>query len=197
MENTVKIPQFLYEIHGKQSNWFDIITTHLLALLTVVVIQYLTIDLGLPSWKKWILIGLAYGLGSGLVTHFSYSTKLYYQNTKRKIIFLSMHFLYPLFMVWVFPEHLVSIAVFSGIVIFSAFIINAIENFKKQLPIGVFLSLTGMIALQSTLVDLNIPLQLLLTLFLLKLCFSFTINWHVFKEIEIETHFITNKGQVK
>lgn len=52
MENTIRIPTFLHKIHGKPSNWFDIFTTHLLALLTLHAILFFTNDLGLPSWRN-------------------------------------------------------------------------------------------------------------------------------------------------
>lgn len=184
MENTIKIPTFLHEVHGKQSNWFDIIATHLLALLTVGAILFLINDLGLPSWKEWVLIALAYDLGGGVLANFTYSTKKYYQSKKRRIIFLSIHFLQPLFMCWVFPEHSIGIAIFSGFTVFSAFIVDAIQQPQKQIALGVLLSLTGIIALYILPIKWNSPLLLLLTLFLLKLPLSFAVRWYSFRKDE-------------
>ncbi len=48
MENTVSIPKFLHEIHGEKSNWLDIITTHGVALLTVLASLYLANALNPP-----------------------------------------------------------------------------------------------------------------------------------------------------
>ncbi|MEM9921947.1 MAG: hypothetical protein AAF990_27830 [Bacteroidota bacterium] len=178
MENTVKIPTFLHEVHGKQSNWYDIITTHVLALLTVGAIVFLASDLDLAPWKKWVLIALAYDLGGGVLANFTYATKQFYRVEKRRIVFLSIHFLQPLFMCLVFPEHLVGIAIFSSFTVFSSFMINAIKNPKKQLATGAFTALSGIIALYIVPFEWNLPLLLLLILFLLKLPLSFSVRWY-------------------
>ncbi len=184
MENTIKIPGFLHEIHGKQSNWLDIITIHLYALLAIGALLFLTNDLALPSWKEWVLIALAYDLGGGVLANFTYSTKKHYQSRKRRIVFLSLHFLQPLFMIWVFPEQTIGIAIFSGFTIFSAFIVDAIQDAQKQLIIGAFLTFTGIIGLLTIPIEWNSSLLLLLTLFLLKLPLSFSVRWHNLGKID-------------
>ncbi|MDF1695773.1 MAG: hypothetical protein P1U56_08085 [Saprospiraceae bacterium] len=185
MDDSIKIPTFLHEIHGKKSNWLDILTTHGLALLTIAVVSFQLKDLGLPSWKEWVLIALAYDLAGGVVANMSYSRQQFYLSTKRRIIFLSLHFLQPLFLCWVFPEEAIAIGTFSGYTVFSAFIVNAVSDFQNQRIMGILLSLIGIIALCSVPVKWEESLLLLLTLFLLKLPFSFAVRWHNHKTDEV------------
>ena len=179
MENTVKIPSFLHEIHGEQSNWFDITATHLVALFTVIAALFTANDLNLATWQTALLILLAYDLGGGVLANFTYSTKWYYdQSQTRRLVFLSLHFLQPLLMCLVFPVHWIGVALFSAYTVTASFMTNAIRFPQKQLTIGAILSLTGIIALHSLDIGLPTTILLLLTLFLLKLPLSFSVRWY-------------------
>ena len=184
MQNTVSIPKFLHEVHGKKSNWFDIGATHIVALLTVVATLFLTDEMG---WKKWLLILLAYDLGGGVLANFTYSTKWYYdQSMKRRLVFLSLHFLQPALMCLVFPDYLVGIITFSGYTVAASFITNSTGNPQRQLTTGALFSLSGIIALATVPVELNPALHLLLTLFLLKLPLSFSVRWYRLERFQNE-----------
>ena len=184
MDNTVKIPKFLHDFHGEQSNWLDIASIHLIAILTTIITLYLADDLPLPPWKKFLLIGLAYDLGGGVVANFTYSTNLHYdQSLKRRLVFLSLHFLQPIGLTLVFPDQMMGIVIFSAYIVAAAFIVNAIQDPQRQLTLGALLTATGIIALQGIPLDLHPPLKLLLTIFLLKLPLSFAVRWFRLKKI--------------
>lgn len=179
MQNTVHIPKFLREIHGQKSNWFDIVSVHLMALVTVGVVLFLSQDMAFGSWKKWTLIALAYDLGGGVLANFTYSTQTYYeQYTQRRFFLLSMHFLHPIFLAFLFPDLLIGIVAFSCFTVASSFVVNSIKASREQLTLGVALSLLGIIMLHTLPVGFNSALRLLLTLFLLKLPLSFSVRWY-------------------
>lgn len=179
MQNTVHIPKLLHELHGQKSNWFDIVSVHLMALVTVGAIGFLSKDMAFGSWEKWTLIALAYDLGGGVLANFTYSTQTYYeQQVRRRFFLLSMHFLHPIFLVLLFPDLLIGIAAFSCFTVLSSFVVNGIKASREQLTLGVMLSLLGIVMLHTLPVDFNRALRLLLTLFLLKLPLSFSVRWY-------------------
>lgn len=149
-----------------------------MALLTVGATVFLAQGAVLPDWKIWVLIILAYDLGGGVLANFTYSTKQFYQSRKRRIIFLSIHFLQPLLMSIVFPEFLLEIALISSYTVLFAFIVDAIQETRKQIILGVFFALAGVIALYLIPVQWNTALLLLLTIFLLKLPLAFAVRWY-------------------
>ena len=182
MENTVKIPKFLHEIHGDESNWFDIIATHSVALITVFGTVYLANPLELQGWKTILLIILAYDLGGGVLANFTYSTNWYYEQASiRRKVFLALHVLQPFFMILVFPEYLNEILVYAAYTLASSFRTNAIKDVRTQLIAGSFFSLTGIIVLHSLSSSIEATLSLLFTLFLLKLPLSFSVRWYRLK----------------
>ncbi len=186
MENTIQIPKFLHEVHGEQSNWTDILTVHILAGITVMATLFAAVNADLVLWQLVLLSILAYDLGGGVLANFTYSTKWYYdQSTLRRLVFLSLHVLQPLLMMLVFPAYWMAIAAFSVYTLVASFLTNSITRPQQQLLIGVFLSLTGIIALHTIPFALNTPLQLLLNLFLLKLPLSFSVRWYRLKKFKV------------
>jgi len=169
----------LHEFHGEKSNWTDILSIHLIALAVTIISLMLVSDMGLALWQTCLLAILAYDLAGGVVANFSYSTNLYYDySMKRRIVFLSLHFLQPVALLLVFPAYYAEILIFSAIIVFGAFAINAIKQPQKQLVYGVVICLFGIVMLQSGYIELFPALRLLFVIFFLKLPLSFSIRWY-------------------
>jgi len=178
MQNTVKIPNFLYEIHGKKSNWIDIALPYLFGLICIGAITIMIENMGLSLEKKWTIIAIALDLGMGSISNFTYSTKKYYRNRKCRILYLCLHIIHPICMIWLFPEYTLEIAISTGAILFVAFIIDAIHHTRKQITLGVFLSLLSILAIQISPAHVSLPVLSLLSLYVIKLPLSFSINWH-------------------
>ncbi len=179
MKNPIIIPGFLHEIHGERSNWFDLALTHFIALATTLAILTLTDGFDFADWQRWTLIALTYDLAGGIIANFSYGTSDYYaQSNKRRLWFISLHFLQPLFMSILFPEFGMTIAIVSGYVIATSLVVNIIKDTSQQATVGSLLAVGGIVALQVFLPETNAILELLLTMFLLKLPLAFAVRWH-------------------
>jgi len=179
MKNTVQIPKFLHEFHGARSNWEDITSIHVLAFFTTVICLVLANDSALQLWQKCLLGVLAYDLAGGVMANFSYATNLYYDaSQKRRLVFLSLHFLQPIALMLVFPDYYAGVLIFSGLIIASSFMVNAVKNPQRQLIMGVLFSVMGCILVLSTGLYLTPVLQLLLVVFFIKLPFAFSIRWY-------------------
>ncbi len=179
MNNTVNIPAFLHEFHGRKSNWLDLAATHLIALVATATALILSDQYDLTLWKKFLFAALAYDLGGGVMSNFTYATNLYYDHPIRKrLIFITLHWLQPVLMSLVFPAYWQGILLFSAYILASTFIVNGIQIHQRQLTLGIGLTLLGLLALFF--VSFIPPVSLLLTLFLLKLPLAFAVRWYRF-----------------
>ena len=191
MKNPIIIPGFLHEIHGERSNWFDLALTHFIALATTLAILTLTDGFDFADWQRWTLIALTYDLAGGIIANFSYGTSDYYaQSNKRRLWFISLHFLQPLFMSILFSSFWMTIAIVSGYVIAASLLVNSINSTTRQATAGSLLAVGGVVALKIFLPETNTILELLLTLFLLKLPLAFAVRWHHNNQEEsVRKHF--------
>lgn len=179
MKNQITIPSFLHEIHGERSNWFNLALTHLIGLAATLAVLTQTGEFNLAGWERWTLVGLTYDLAGGIVANFSYGTSDYYaRSNKRRLWFISLHLLHPLFMSILFPEFGMTIAIVSGYVIAASLAVNTIKDTARQATVGALLAVGGIVALQIFLPETNTVLELLLTMFLLKLPLAFAVRWH-------------------
>jgi len=186
MKNPIIIPRFLHEIHGERSNWFDLALTYLMALATTLAVLTLSDGFNVAGWERWILIALTLDLAGGIIANFSYGTNHYYaQSNKRRLWFISLHFLQPLFMSILFPEFRMTIAIVSGYVIAASLVVNSINNTARQATLGALLAVSGIVALQVFLPETNAVLELLLSMFLLKLPLAFAVRWHHTNQTEM------------
>ncbi|MEM9674431.1 MAG: hypothetical protein AAF992_17695 [Bacteroidota bacterium] len=184
MKNSISIPSFLHEIHGERSNWFDLALTHLIALAATLAVLTQTSEFNFAGWERWTLIALTYDLAGGIIANFSHGTSDYYaQSNKRRLWFISLHFLQPLFMSILFPEFGMTIAMVSGYVIAASLAVNTIRDTAQQATVGSLLAVGGIIALQIFLPETTTVLELLLTMFLLKLPLAFAVRWTNPKEV--------------
>jgi hypothetical protein len=186
MKNQIIIPRFLHEIHGERSNWFDLALTHFIALATTLAVLTLIDGFNFAGWERWTLIALTYDLAGGIIANFSYGTSHYYaQSNKRRLWFISLHFLQPLFMSILFPEFGMTIAIVSGYVIAASLTVNAIKDTARQATLGALLAVSGIVVLQIFIPKTNAVLELLLTMFLLKLPLAFAVRWHHTNQAEV------------
>lgn len=174
----VKIPKFLYEIHGKESSRFDLFITYFGALVVTVLVVVFAWPTALSAIKKIVLVLLLLDIAGGVVANLTPGTKAFYANNplKRKI-FIGLHVLQPLLLVWIFPEQTILIGLISGLVLLMTFVINQFEDLKKQRVISAT-SLMGVILLTMLFESGNRLVEFILVLYAIKLMFSFAVRWN-------------------
>ena len=181
MENTIKVPKLLHEVHGQVANLRDIVLAHSLAIASTAAVLILGTS-GMALWQKVVLGILTYDLVGGVVANFSWSTSVFYaaSPTKRRG-FLLLHLLQPTLLVLVFTEYWMTIVVFSGFILVSSTVVNAMRSGNRQVMTGAFLSVTGIFLLQLPVFEASSILAFLLTVFLLKLPLAWAVRWYELK----------------
>lgn len=174
----VKIPKFLHEFHGKESSRFDLFITYFGALVVTFLVLVFAWPPDLSSIEKIVLVLLLLDIAGGVVANLTPGTKAFYANnpTKRKI-FIGLHVLQPLLLIWLFPEQIILIGMISGLVLLMTFIINQIENILKQRVISAT-ALMVVILLTMIFESGNRLVEFILVLYAIKLMFSFAVRWN-------------------
>ncbi|WKN30114.1 hypothetical protein PZB74_14205 [Porifericola rhodea] len=180
MEDKLDIPSFLHELHGTQSNWLNIFLTYLCALLATLAVLKTTDSGLLLNWQKYVLIALSIDLGGGVFSNFTFATSKYYADSfKRSMFFITLHLLQPLVLSFIFPAHLLGITFCSVYILTSALLLNFIHQPEHKLSFAVFFTFAGFLSLQINPLAFSSALQLLFSIFLLKLSLAFAVPWHV------------------
>lgn len=178
MKNTIQIPKMLHEIHGEISNVRDITITHLVAITSTAMVLVLgTEDL---SILQQIVLGiLTYDLVGGVVANFSYSTSVYYaKQPKKRKGFIALHLLQPTLLVFVFQNDIVTILSMSASILLSSILVNATQSAQRQIMLGAFFSIVGIMVLQLPFFEATPILEFLLVIFLLKLPLAWAVRWY-------------------
>jgi len=178
MKNTIQIPKMLHEIHGEISNVRDISITHVIAIVSTVMV--LMLGGQSLSFIQQILLGiLTYDLVGGVVANFSYSTSVYYAAQPRKRMgFIALHLLQPTLLSFVFQEDILIVISMSAYILFSSIVVNGMKSANRQVMTGAFFSILGITLLQLPLFMGTPILEFLLVIFLLKLPLAWAVRWY-------------------
>ncbi len=178
MENTIKIPKALHEVHGEVSNLRDILFAHGLAIAATFTLIMIGAE-NMATWQKVIMGILAYDLVGGVVANFSYSTSSYYAgSSKKRKGFLLLHLLQPTLLALVFAEDWQAVLIASAYILLASIIVNALKPGSKQVMSGAFFAVSGIFLLHLPILEADGTLQFLLNIFLLKLPLAWAVNWY-------------------
>lgn len=177
LDKKVEIPAYLHELHGKQANIFELLANYTAAIITAAIILYLSRDLSLATYKLIILSVLALDLAGGIVSNFTEGTNSYYiEKPKMRYLFIALHVVQPLLLIWLFPGDLTGIAVISIYTLIAMTVINSVQEHLKQRVYGAFLMVTGL-SISFLVGELQAVVHLMLILFAIKLIVAFAIRW--------------------
>jgi len=172
----IKVPKFLYELHGEYPDIFTLIGTYLACLISGILALVFTNSLGLPVWKSVLLFVLYADIAGGVISNFSSSTKDYYRNNKSlRLPFILMHLIHPALFILLFPDfadYFIYVGLFT---ILGCLIVDRINQNEIQLSTALLLFLSG------TLFSFcfKIPVNFLFSfapLFMLKLIIGFSVG---------------------
>ena len=96
MQQTIHIPKFLHEVHGKRATLSDVLMAHTFAIFITIITLYWSYNSGLSTVKLIVLGILAYDLSGGVLANFSKGTSNHYAaSAKARRNFLWLHLLQP------------------------------------------------------------------------------------------------------
>ncbi|MEO1053613.1 MAG: hypothetical protein AAFX87_23460 [Bacteroidota bacterium] len=179
MENTIKIPKALREVHGERAAILDVILPHSLSIISSIYLLTIApgIDFGLT--KSILLFILTYDLIGGVIANFSEGTSRFYaESTGRRFKFIALHVLQPAIMWYLFQDHQTVILTISAYVVGSAIIVNQIGSLRNQLVVSGAMVVAGIFICQLLIGDAPFTLQFLLTAFILKLPLAWAVRWY-------------------
>ncbi|WKN43041.1 hypothetical protein [Tunicatimonas pelagia] len=177
LDKKVRIPAYLHELHGSQASITDLVITYMAAVISAIVILYLAASVPLPNYK-FILLGLlALDLAGGVVSNFTESTNSFYTNhPTRRYLFIALHIVQPLLLIWIFPVDATVIGSISLYTLIAVLLINRLEDHHKQRGYAAFLMAIGVSF--SFLVSISqAVVHLMLVLFIIKLVVAFAVRW--------------------
>ena len=183
MQQTINIPKFLHEVHGKQATLTDVILAHAFAAVITTLTLYWSMAMDMPVIKMIVLGILAYDLSGGVLANFSKGTSIHYAaSAKARRNFLLLHILQPTMMVYLFQGNDLVLVALSAYIVLGSFWVNAQPTAIRQLRWGAFLSLSGITLLFIPGLQLSAVQQMLLVFFMLKLPLAFAVQWYKLAE---------------
>jgi hypothetical protein len=173
---SINIPKYLQELHGKQASVVSLVLVYANALIFAIVISYFIQPLDLTVWKSILLFIIVADIAGGAVANFTYSTRQYYrENHKLQIPFLLMHIIHPLFLFLLLPDFKL-LFIFMGVFTFASVTIIKFlgqRNYSKFSALILFIIGTAITLLMPCSLDY---LKMILILFYIKLIMGFAVG---------------------
>lgn len=177
LDKKIKLPGIFHEFHGVETTYFDLIITYLASSIITSVIM-LHDPLKPDNSVKLVLLAiLSLDIVGGVISNFTKSTSLHYsRSNKKRLLFISIHFLQPIGLIWIFYESAVTIIIIASLTLICSLVINSILDLNRKITYSVFLTI---VVITCTILSpiSNDVLKLLLVLFNIKLILAFPVNW--------------------
>lgn len=182
---TIKIPQFLHEVLGKESTLPELVMIFATSILGTLGLFYFTnIEWNqLALWKIVLLFLLIFDTLAGFIANLTLSTNNYYkENPKLRLVFIAIH-IQPLIFAFLFNNYFYICFIVWAYTLITALIINALQKHPVQQVLAGCFVMIGLIGL--LLYTNQIPNLLLIALafFHLKVTYSFAVDHYAIREI--------------
>ncbi len=176
-QKQVKMPSSLHELFGAQARMCDLWLIIAAAGVAAAAVSCLVWQEAMPAYQKIILALLALDLAGGVPANFSKGTSDYYAgHSRRRIVFIALHCLQPLALVWLFPEDAFGVLLLSGYILLAACLVNHLRQYETQRVTAAFLLLPALLLL-FVVVFHSPALEAMLALFAVKLILAFAVRW--------------------
>lgn len=183
MDKIVKVPRFLYEIHGKNPTALDLWLTYAAGIIGGVVGVVLAQNSGIDLWKALLVGLLFFDIAGGVVANFTVSTRTYYgRSRRRRILFLCLHVLQPLLMALILGDYLLAMIFTAIFAVAGGLIINLLKTIKSRRVTATILTAIGVLALSAAINSVPVFIYAFSVLFLIKILLAFSVNHHIRNE---------------
>jgi hypothetical protein len=165
----IRLPRLFHLLHGKEPALYEILITYLAAFITSLFIYPIINQASFSELSKSILLCLTLDLAGGLVANATATTAAFYsRNPNLRTVYLYLHILHPIVLVFLFPEDLFGITLISMLALASAFFFHLRRNLADRM-LRLALLLLAIILLTFLLPLHHVALQILLLLFFFKM----------------------------
>jgi hypothetical protein len=181
---TIKIPQFLHEVLGKESTSAELVMIFVTSILGTVGLFYFTNAEWnqLAIWKIVLLFLLIFDVLAGFIANLTFSTNQHYkENSKQRLVFIAIH-IQPLIFAFLFNDYFYICLIVWIYTLITALSINALQKYPAQKVLAGCFVMIGFIGL--LLYSNPIPNLLLISLafFHLKVTYSFAVDHYAVRE---------------
>ena len=170
----MRIPSWLRLLHGYSATLGELLLVYSTAVVfaSLVLISIQDRLAGLSALQVAILVMVSLDLAGGAIANLSHGTRTYWQsrNTNLRILFLAVHAIHGIGIAYVFPEAAAAVAVAYMWMVVAGSVL--ILTRKTSVPLALALVVIGAAAIHLP-QGLELATSLLLSVFLVKLVFSF------------------------
>ena len=136
---SINIPKYLQELHGKQASVVSLVLVYTTALFFGFFISTIIQPLDLAVWKSILLFIIVADIAGGAVANFTTSTRQYYRENKQlQIPFLLMHIIHPLLLILLLPDFQL-LFIFMGVFTFISVSIIKLLGHRNYSKISVLI----------------------------------------------------------
>ena len=166
--------------HGEHFTKTDLLFTYLGASLSLILILVFVYPIEVSIIKHIVLSFIILDFSGGAIANLTNSTSVFYASRPNlQKIFILAHIVQPIFLAWIFQQELITIALTTIYTLISSIIISSLFDFNKQRALAMMLLLLGIISLLLIFKIETYLLTICLILYMIKLIFSFPINWGI------------------
>lgn len=193
-ESTVRVPRVLHELHGERSTWSDVIVTHAVAWGLAAAVL-LVVGGATGALLAFLMVDIAGGVVSNVTRG---TNEFYVARPGHRLVFLSLHVLQPSLILLFVPGAGIGVALIAAWTLSGAALLERLRRAGKArdvtAPVATAWAVTGIAVLAlgggagvGTVTSAEaVPsagavkhaTNLLLTLYLLKLLPSFSVDWY-------------------
>ena len=174
MESRLKTPSWLRPLHGYSTTTGELLLIYstAVAFASLVLISIPDSLAGLSVLQIAILVLVSLDLAGGAIANLCQGTRAYWRsrNISLRILFLAVHAIHGIGIAYVFPEAAAGVAVAYMWMVVAGSVLILTRN--TSVPLALALVVTGAAAIHLP-QGLELATSLLLSVFLVKLVFSF------------------------
>ena len=180
----LKVPKFLHELHGEQTNIAELLLIYGFAVIGPVIL-YFTTRTGLPElawWRTLLLFVIAADLSGGIIANLTYGTTAFYEKRQwRKAVFILAHAAHPAVLFLLTREQLPFWVYTGGITLFFSFLTAFAFRQPRQQFFG-FIAVCISVAFGFILFGTTPFYRTVSILYMLKLIYSFSVDHYGCRE---------------
>lgn len=169
----VSIPRPLHYLHGRSASLRDLCLNYGLAVAAGLAFAYAIQEEPWSPVRRMLLLLLAIDIAGGVVSNLTAGTKRFYNGDKKlRVLFVCLHVVQPLLLIWLFPKHALGIGLMAIYTLIAAYYLDSILYASHQKVVAACLLTAGMVG--SLFADLPPVANVLILLFQVKLILSFS-----------------------
>jgi hypothetical protein len=174
----IKVPKFLYVLHGKETNIAELILIYGIAVITPVITYFSTRTTlpELPWWKTLLLFIILADLAGGLVANITYAATAFYEKKQwRKVVFIFLHIIHPA-AIWFLTREYFPFLVFCAVVAVLFSFLTAFAFRQPRQQFAGFIGISLAVAFGFIMFTVSPYYRVASIFYMIKLIYSFSVD---------------------